>query len=42
MTKIFNLNTQEQDLISDLIQFIWEHKLIIKNSIFNCFKKKDF
>jgi hypothetical protein len=42
MTKIFNLNTQEQDLISELIEFIWEHKLIIKNTIFNCLKKKDF
>ena len=43
MTKIFNLNTQEQQLIEELIQFIWEHKLIIKKGIFNfseCFKKK--
>jgi hypothetical protein len=43
MTKIFNLNTQEQQLIEELIQFIWEHKLIIKKGIFNfsdCFKKR--
>jgi hypothetical protein len=43
MQKIFNLNTQEQQLIEELIQFIWEHKLIIKKGIFNfseCLKKK--
>jgi hypothetical protein len=31
MTKIFNLNTQEQQIIEELKQFIWEHKLIIKS-----------
>jgi hypothetical protein len=42
MTQTFNLNAQEQQLIEELIQFIWEHKLIIKKGIFNfseCFKK---
>ena len=43
MTKIFNLNAQESELIDHFVEFIWEHRLIIKNSIFNCFnipKKK--
>jgi hypothetical protein len=42
MQKIFNLNAQEVELIDHFVEFIWEHKLIIKNSIFGCLKKKDF
>jgi hypothetical protein len=41
MTKIFNLNQQKSDLISHFVDFIWENKLIIKNSIFECLKKKN-
>jgi hypothetical protein len=43
MQKIFNLNAQEVELIDHFVEFIWEHRLIVKNSIFNCFnipKKK--
>jgi hypothetical protein len=43
MTKVFDLNEQEKELISDLVEFIYENKLIIQkgfNNLFSCLKKK--
>jgi hypothetical protein len=34
MKKVFDLNEQEKELISDLVEFNWENKLIIQK-VFN-------